>query len=284
MHARPKTFWTKDSRQACGGDLKSYSQRDYYDAISELVNVIREKYGDKVESVYAGGSFGRGDFVPGRSDIDVYVVVKGGKEKLEEDLKGEVLEIERKRFKELKSVVGAVLDITVTTEKEIEGGQSFLGAGFEYSLFIDEGKLLWGKDIKPLIPRPSQENQKESAEAYLKKVYETVSSMERSFRWFRWVPLRLVPRKSKERWTREAFNLTFRTGAVFLGSKGVYVSKKEDIVHAFNQYIKDEEFCSIISSALSLWEKWKAQPLNDKETKLLLENSLKFVKGLQRAR
>jgi hypothetical protein len=97
-------------------------------------------------------------------------------------------------------------------------------------------------------------------------------------------PLKLVPRKSKERWTREAFNLTLRTGAVFLGSNGVYVSKKEDIVHALNQYVKDEELCGILSSALSLWEKWKAQPLSDKETELLFENSLKFVKGLQRAR
>jgi predicted nucleotidyltransferase len=263
--------------------MKSYSQEDYYDAVHELVRVIAEKYGDKVDSVYAGGSFARGDFVPGRSDIDIYIVLRDGKEELEAGMKREALETEKRRFKELKSVVDAVLDITVTTEKEVEGGQSFLGAGFEYSNFVKEGKLLWGKDIKPLIPRPTQEKQKQSAETYLKKIYETVSSQERSFKLLRWIPLKLVPRKSKERWIREAFNLTFRTGAVFLGSNGVYVSKKEDIVNAFNQYVKKEELCSVFTTALSLWQKWKTQPLNDKETKLLLENSLKFVKGLQRA-
>jgi predicted nucleotidyltransferase len=281
MCARPKTIWTKDSRQACGRDMKDYSQEDYDNAVSELVSVITKKHEGRVEAVYAGGSFARGDFVPGRSDMDIYVVLKDGKEELHEILKREVLEIERKHFKGLKSVIGAVLDITLTTEQEIEAGQSFLGAGFEYSNFINEGRLLWGRDVKPLIPKPSEEKQKESAKTYLKKVYETVSNQERSLKLLRWIPLKLVPRGSKERWTREAFNLTFRAGAVFLGSHGIYVSKKEDIVNAFNQHVKEENLCSIISLASSLWEKWKAQPLNDKETKQLLENSFKFVKGLQ---
>jgi predicted nucleotidyltransferase len=273
----------KDGRQGCSRDMKSYSQEDYDDAVSELVNVMAQKYGDRVESVYAGGSFARGDFVPGRSDIDIYIVVKEEKEELQKDLKREVLEIEEKHFKELKPLIGAVLDITVTTEKEVEGGQSFLGAGFEYSNFISEGRLLWGNDVKPLIPRSSEEKQKESAETYLKKVYETVSNEERSFKLLMWVPLKLVPGKNKERWTREAFNLTFRAGAVFLGSKGIYASKKENIVDAFNQHVKEEKLCRIISLVSSLWEKWKTQPLNDKETKQLFENSFKFVKGLQRA-
>jgi predicted nucleotidyltransferase len=263
--------------------MKDYSQEDYDGAVSELVSVIAKKHGDRVEAVYAGGSFARGDFVPGRSDMDIYIVLKDEKEGLQEDLKHEVLEIERKHFKELKSVIGAVLDLTLTTEKEIESGQSFLGAGFEYSNFINEGRLLWGRDVKGLIPRPSEEKQKESAKTYLKKVYETISNQDKSLKLLMWIPLKLVPRRSKERWTREAFNLTFRGGAVFLGSNGVYVSKKEDIVNAFTLHVKEEELCSMISSASSLWEKWKTQPLDDRETKQLLENSFKFVKGLQRA-
>ena len=262
--------------------MKSYSQRDYYDAVKELIGAITEKYGNKVEAIYAGGSFARGDFVPGRSDIDIYIVLKNGKEELQRDLQCEALEIEKKHFKELRSMIDEVLGVTVTTRKEIEEGQSFLGSGFEYSNFINEGKLLWGEDIKTIIPRPPQEKQEASAETNLEQVYELISNQERRFKLLSWIPLKLMPRKSKERWTRYAFNLTFRTAAIFLGSKGVYVSKKEDIVNAFKQHIKDEELCGIISFALSLWEKWKAQPLKDKETRSLFENSIEFVKRLQR--
>jgi hypothetical protein len=59
------------------------------------------------------------------------------------------------------------------------------------------------------------------------------------------------------------------------------VSKKEDIASAFKQHVKEEKLRNIISYALSLWEKWKNEPLNNKETKQLLENSIEIVKGLQ---
>lgn len=263
------------------GEMMKYSEKDYYDAVSELVNVITKRYGNKIRAIYAGGSFARGDFVPGRSDIDLYIVVEDRKEELQKDLQQEALKIEKKYFKELRPVFDEVLGVSTTTLQEIKEGKSFLGAGFEYSNFIREGKLLWGKDIKKLIPKLPPEKQKESARKYLDKVYELISNQERNFKWLKWVPFKLVPKKSKLRWTRQAFNLIFRTAAVFLGSKGVNVSRKKDIVSAFTRHAKEKELCDIISSTLLLWEKWKTEPLSDKETKKLLENSLKFVKGLQ---
>jgi len=261
--------------------MKKYSQKDYYDAVSELVNVITERYGNKIRAIYASGSFARGDFVPGRSDIDLYVVVEDRKEEFQRDLQQEALKIEKKYFKELRSIFDEVLSVSITTLQEIREGKSFLGAGFEYSNFIREGKLLWGEDVKKLIPKLPLEKQKESARKYLDEVYELVSNKERSFKWFKWVPFKLVPKKNKLRWTRQAFSLIFRTAALFLGSKGISVSKKKDIVSVFTRYIREEELCSIISSTLLLWEKWKTEPLNDKEMKKLLENSLKFVNGLR---
>jgi len=261
--------------------MKKYSEKDYYDAVSELVNVITKRYGNKIRAIYAGGSFARGDFVPGRSDIDLYIVVEDRKEELQKDLQQEALKIEKKYFKELRPVFDEILGVSTTTLQEIKEGKSFLGAGFEYSNFIREGKLLWGKDIKKLIPKLPPEKQKESARKYLDEVYKLVSNQERNFKWLKWIPFKLVPKKSKLRWTRQAFSLIFRTAAVFLGSKGVNVSRKKDIVSAFTRHTKEKELCNIISSTLLLWEKWKTKPLNDKETKKLLENSLKFVKGLQ---
>lgn len=62
---------------------------------------------------------------------------------------------------------------------------------------------------------------------------------------------------------------------------GVYVSGKEEITTAFKRkYPEEKELCNIISQTLIQWEKWKTRSLSNKETKELLENSLKFVKGL----
>lgn len=261
--------------------MKKYSREDYYDAVNELIEVLTGRYRKSLKAIYAGGSFARGDFVPGRSDIDIYVVAENRKEELQRELQKEVLKIEKKRFTDLRSILDEVLGISVTTLKEIQEGTSFLGLGFEYSNFVREGKLLWGEDIKKLIPKLPSEKQKESARKYLDEVYEMVSNQERSFKWLKWVPFKLVSKKNKLRWTRQAFSLTFRTAALFLGSKGVNVSRKEDIVSAFKQHTEEEELCRLISSTLLLWEKWKTESLNDKETKKLLENSLKFVKGLR---
>lgn len=261
--------------------MKKYSHKDYYDAVSELVDVISERYENRVKVIYAGGSFAREDFVPGRSDIDLYIVVEDREDEPERDLQCEALRIEKKYFEELRSVFDEVLGISVTTLREIQEGRSFLGAGFEYSNFIGEGKLLWGEDIKALIPRPPPGKQKESAKKYLDKVYEIASNQEKRFKWLKWIPFKFLPRKNKERWSRQAFSLFFRTAALFLGSKGIYVSKKEDIVSAFNRYTGEEEPRDILTFTLSLWEKWKTESLTDGETKQLLENSFKFIKGLR---
>lgn len=263
------------------GGMKKYSREDYYDAVNELIEVITGKYKNNLKAIYAGGSFGRGDFVPGRSDIDIYVVVAGNrKEELERELQGEALKIEKKRFSDLRCIFKA-LDVSVTTVEEIREGASFLGSGFEYSNFIREGKLLWGEDIKTLIPKPSPEEQKESAKNYLSKVYGMISNQEKYFKWLKLIPFTFMPKSKKECWARQAFNLIFRTAALFLGSKGIYVSRKEDVASAFKKHVKEEELRLIICYALSLWGKWKNEPLNDKETKKLLRNSIEFVRRLQ---
>jgi predicted nucleotidyltransferase len=271
-----------NSRASPAMRMKTYTRKDYYDSVSELISLATKKHGNEIMAIYAGGSFAREDFVPGRSDIDVYVVAKDDSEELRRFLERKAAETERKYFNNLRSILDEVLSIAITTLEEVQSGRSFLGAGFEYSNFMDTGRLLWGTDIKPLIRTPLPEKQKESAKEYLNKVYDMVSKKEKSFIWFRYVPFRILPRSSRERWTREAFNLTFRTIALFLGSKGVYVSRKEDIANAFRKMCADEkDLCTIISFASSMWEKWKTNPLSAEETKRLLKNSLILVKGLK---
>jgi len=259
---------------------KTYTRQDYHDSVHELIEVVTGRYGSGLKAIYAGGSFARDDFVPGRSDIDLYVVARAGREQLQRELQREALRIEKERFPRLSSVFDGFLGISVTTLHEIQEGGSFLGSGFEYSNFIREGKLLWGEDIKALIPQPALESQQRSAKNYLEKVYGMVSSQEKYFKWLKWIPLALVPRAKKEHWTRQAFNLTFRTGALFLGSTGFFVSGKEDICSAFKQQVKNQRLRNMMCCALSLWEKWKDAPLSNGETSQLLGNAFELAREL----
>jgi predicted nucleotidyltransferase len=123
--------------------LKVYTKKDYLDAVNEFVKLIDRKYGEMVEAVYVGGSVARGDFVPGRSDIDFYVVSKASnKEELQKKLNEEAKKLEAKYFKDLRYLHDEVIGATVTTLEELCKGCSFLGTGFEYQNFIKTGKLL----------------------------------------------------------------------------------------------------------------------------------------------
>lgn len=262
--------------------MKTYTIEDYLNAMNRFVDVVAKKYGEGVKAVYVGGSVARGDFVPGRSDIDFYIVSKGdNKEELQKSLEGEARKLEIRYFRDLRHLHGEVVGVTVTTLTEIQKGTSFLGTGFEYQNFIKTGKLLWGDDVKAFIPKPTLKEQREDARNFLKGVYQSVQTWEKTFKWFKWIPLKLIPKRNKERWTRQAFSLIFRSASVMLCGDQVYVSGKEEIATAFKKKYPKEELCNIISQALMLWKRWKTMSLSDKETKQLLENSLKFVKGLQ---
>lgn len=263
--------------------MKTYTKKDYLDALNEFVDVVARKYSGEVKAVYVGGSVARGDFVPGRSDIDFYIVSNDdNKEELQKNLEGEARKLETRYFKDLKHLHDEVVGVTVTTLEEIRKGISFLGAGLEYQNFIKTGKLLWGEDIKGFIPKPTLKEERESAQNVLKSVYKLAQASERMFKWFKWVPLKIIPKRNKERWTRQAFSLIFRSAAVMLCGDGVYVSGKEETTTAFKKkYPKEKELCNIISQTLIQWEKWKTRSLSDKETRQLLENSLQFLKGLQ---
>jgi len=262
--------------------VKKYSEKDYFDAVNEFIDATVEKHEDEVQAIYAGGSIARGDFAPGRSDIDIYVVARGEKENLQKTLEEAARKIEEKHFEELGHAIGEVVGVTVTSQEEIRKGTSFLGTGFEYRNFINNGKLLWGEDIKALIPKPTPKEQKESAKKFLDSFLESVPEWERKFKWLKLVPFILIPRKRKEQLTRQAFCLIFRTAAVALCGQGEDVSAKEGTASTFQKtYREERELCDIISRAVKLWEKWRTKPLSDKETKRLLGNSLKFAKGMR---
>jgi len=66
----------------------------------------------------------------------------------------------------LKSVAAihpSPVGISFTTLAEIKDGNSFLDSGCEYRNFINTGKLLYGEDIKSLLPVPTRKQEENSA-------------------------------------------------------------------------------------------------------------------------
>jgi len=255
--------------------MRNHTREEFVDAVNELINTIVGKHGDEIEAIYAGGSFVRGDFVPGRSDVDLYVVAKKSDGKgLQKIFAQEARELEKKCFADLKQIHDEVLSIEVTTLDEIKTGKSFLGAGFEYHSFIASGKLLWGNSIKDIIPKPSRKAESASAQNYLMKAFGLVSQWEEQ--------IRSLTEENKERLIRQAFSLIFRGAAIVLCGNGVYVGDKEEIVHAFKRTFTDEkELNKILCHSLRLWNNWKTRSLSNKETKQLLDESLRFANNLK---
>lgn len=62
------------------------SKIEYLEAIEEIVSCYAG-YQDDIIAVYLAGSVARGDFSPGRSDIDIYIIVSGKMDEIDEKLK-----------------------------------------------------------------------------------------------------------------------------------------------------------------------------------------------------
>lgn len=252
-----------------------FSRQDYFDAVNKLVDVIIDKFEDKIVAIYAGGSFARGDFVPGRSDIDIYVVARENyKGQLQKSLDEEARKIETKYFDDLRCILDEVLGVSVTTLEEIQNGQSFLGSGFEYHNFIKTGRLLYGKDIKDHIPKPTREQEKKSAQRMLKKLSDFIKTQQEI--------LLNIDKENPDKLTRQAFATIFRSASIALCGAGMYVSGKQEIVTFFKQkYPNKRELGEILQNAFRLWKKWEMTRLDIKELKHLLNWSMEFIKDLR---
>ena len=253
-------------------------KKDYFDAIKEFISVIkRASYFSNVYSIYLGGSVARGDFSPGRSDIDLYLVLKRKNKKTEEAIKKEAQRISRARLKPLLRLFKDPLSIEITTLGRIRKKESFIGLGFEYQNFLREGELLTGNDIKNIIPKPSEEEVRASAERVMYSAQEMFKNLTR-------IPpkvlkkrgLWLLPRINIfypfPRMTAQLFMLVFRTLCVMLSGWGYSVSSKKDAVKKFSDICSEKkQLHDQLEKMLDLWEIWGKRNLSRAEFLKLFE-------------
>jgi len=259
------------------------SEREYWEAIEELIGFCEgSRYKDDIVAIYLGGSVARGDFSPGRSDIDIYMVARASKEGMEAELEKVAKRIAKERLARLLEVHQEPIGVTVTTVSEVRAGKSFLAAGFEYHNFMKTGRLLWGQDIKPLIPKPSREEERTSAGETLKEMCALFQGQLN--RWARTRALRKICvllaflTKTKEKLTYQLFAAIFRTACIALCGEGRYVSGKGEAVAAFREvYPQEYELHEVLSQSFALWKEWERRALTYKELQRLMGLSRKFI-------
>lgn len=217
------------------------------------------KCGDEIVALYLAGSAARGDFVPGRSDIDIYVVVREDKEGIEEALKKAARRIASERLAGLFEIHREPLGISVATLTEAKTGKSFLGAGFEHQNFMRTGRLLFGREIRNLIPVSTREEERAAAELAVREIC-------RLFR----EEFGELPTPTTKGLIYGLFSSVFRTACILCCGRGWYVSGKEEAVSAFRELFPDKrDLHDILSRCLELWQEWACRDLAEDEIKTL---------------
>lgn len=233
-------------------------REDYEKSADEFASIIGRELADKVVAVYAAGSFARGDYKPGRSDIDLYIVVKEEDEDLKRKLREIARGIEDKNLKEVKNYHPEPLSLAITTLDEVRSGKSWLGLGWEYHVFMREGKLLYGVDVKEFIRRPAREDEVLLAREFL-------GSLKRGHETYR------------------LFSTVFRATSIFLSLNGVYAAAKEEVVKEFKTaYPGEKDSIRALERTYELWSLWVERELADEEVVEVFNAALKMLNTISR--
>ncbi len=241
------------------------SRIEYFKAVNEVVEYCRNNaHRGNLIAIYLAGSVARGDFSPGRSDIDMYLVLKDRNQEFEEGLEGKAKEITSGYLVSLIGVVPQPITCQVTTLDEISQGRSFLGKGFEYHNFATTAKLLHGTDIRAMIPEPTRAQEREMAKNALLETYEMVQGSE--------------GQELDEDHAGAVFSTIFRTAAIVLCGSGRYVSGKRETIQAFSEfYEKEKDLYNLIAESHCLWQEWERRPLTRDEFLVLCDLCKKLV-------
>ncbi|MFP4051230.1 MAG: nucleotidyltransferase domain-containing protein [Thermoplasmata archaeon] len=239
-------------------------RKSYHKVLEEIEDLCKKNpFSNHIISVYVAGSVARGDFVPGRSDIDIYAVVQERDEDVEGLFEEELERLEDEYLEEIKKI--EPLEVTFTDIEEVKKGDSFLGTGFEYHNFMNSAYVLYGEDIRDEIPQPTKDEERESAQRFLDAMEERSE----------YIP---------KRFTRKLFSSVFRTLSVFLCGRGIYVSSKEKVVEEFQRISDLKELNESLEEVYALWETWAERDLTEDEFCGLYKNYQEIMSSLSELR
>jgi len=196
------------------------TKQDYRNSIQALISRLNQlELKDSILAVYIGGSVSREDYIPGRSDIDIYVVMKSYDMNIEKELNNIGLELTIKYLKNINETCGESFSFSFTTLNDIKNNKSWLGLGSEYHCFVKNALIIYGKDIKYHLKKPTD---KEVC-SYSNK------AMNNLLNYIKHNPIPEINKNNLNSILRGVFGATFSAIHFLLSSKGYYIRGKVDM-------------------------------------------------------
>lgn len=222
--------------------------------INDLVNLLPSiDKENNVVAVYLGGSMSRGDYIVGISDIDIYVVVNNIEKTNQINLS--IQDIARHKLNELLSWCPDGVTVAFTTYNEVKEGKSWLGSNTEYYSFQETGKLLYGKDIKQEILKPTESDIIHTSQQAIMNLKQIVQQDVSNI-------------KKDKYFIRCIFGAAFSAMFFYLCCNKIYIRGKEKIVFEFGNINPSQS--ETAKEILHLWNVYGQKQLTDSEIDKLI--------------
>lgn len=226
----------------------------YFGFVNYLIESIPKiDIKNNIMSIYLGGSMSRGDYVIGISDIDIYIVVNSIENANE--INSEIQDIAKRKLFELLSWCPDGVTVSFTTYNEIIDGTSWLGSNSEYYSFQKTGKLLYGKNIKQEISKPTQSDIIQSSQQAIEQLKQIIQQD--------------VSNINKDKYfVRSIFGTAFSAMYFYLCCENIGVRGKNKITTAFQK--KNDKYQQEARNILFLWDCFCHRQLHEDEIDKLI--------------
>lgn len=236
----------------------------YFSFINNFITeIIKHHLDADIYSIYLGGSLSRDDYIIGISDIDIYFIVEKRNSEIEKHIEDIAKSLTSRYLNDLVSWCPDGVTISYTTYEDVISGTSWLGYGSEYFSFVKTANLLFGKDIKSLLIKPSVDTIKQTALSSLFALKEITSQEINCY--------------NVDKYTiRGVFGTVFSASHFYLSYKGIYVRNKNSMVDKICE-LRLEELSKYIKNLYSLWNIFGKRDLTPEEKKALLNSGKNYI-------
>jgi len=241
-----------------------FSKETYYRVIHGFGGKIKQHLKDNFVSFVVIGSLGKGDVVPGWSDIDSVLVVKDkSKEclKVVNEIKSEV----ERDNPWLMSDYGSWFTVWIVTQEEFLYGSDNFPSKLNLIDFKRIGKTILGEDLISKIKAPEIDRE------------EIVNIFLEYWNWLK----KMEEKGYSPFWKgRNAIMYVLDAARYALLVSGIYVSTKKDIVEKFELNFPNFRYLQILKKAYMLREEWVKVKGDQQMLNQIYLEALQFLKEI----
>jgi len=222
---------------------------------------MQKSLGEDLVALYLRGSYSRGDWAPGLSDLDFYLVLRRNHAKSEVE---EKLDIILKEFREANPEFEFSLRHDVESDAISSGCDGFITG--------KDSKLLLGRDVLGNMPPPSSDELKDYGKRMVIRLCDD---------WMEAEEIRKVP-QSLEDAANGAQYMVLKIAQNALFAKGLLIFAKKDIVNVFKREYCDFHLANLVSEAYDMRLKWEIVRHDREGLENFVEKVLTFPQAFKR--